>query len=59
MPLGLTGVVQGSMDSLSNDFSDVSSPFYAPGSGSITNNYLDTGAQTNFPQRFYRIRLSP
>jgi len=59
MPLGLTGVVQGSADSLSNDFADVSGPFYAPGSGSITNNYLDTGAQTNFPQRFYRIRLTP
>ncbi len=59
MPLGLTGVVQGSMDTWSNDFTDVSGPFYAPGSGSVTNNYLDTGAQTNFPQRFYRIRLTP
>jgi HYR domain len=59
MPLGLTGVVQGSVDTYGDDFTNVSGPFYLTGSGIVTNNYIDVGGQTNFPQRFYRIRLLP
>ena len=59
MPLGLTGIVQGSADNVGDDFTNMGAPFYAPGNGIVTNNYLDAGGQTNFPQRFYRIRLTP
>lgn len=59
MPLGLTGIVQGSADNYGDDFTNVSAPFYAPGNGTVTNTYVDPGGQTNFLQRFYRIRLTP
>jgi hypothetical protein len=59
MPLGLTGIVQGSADNYGDDFTNVSAPFYASGNGIVTNSYLDPGGQTNFLQRFYRIRLTP
>jgi len=63
MPLGFTGVVQGTAGaadgSYSDNFSDVSSPFYAPGNGISTNTYLDSGALTNSPFWYYRIRLVP
>jgi hypothetical protein len=59
MPLGLTGIVQGSADNYGDDFTNVSAPFYTPGNGAVTNTYVDPGGQTNFPQRFYRIRLTP
>jgi sugar lactone lactonase YvrE len=63
MPLGFTGVVQGTAGagdgSYSSNFTDVSSPFYAPGDGISTNTYLDAGALTNSPFWYYRIRLVP
>jgi hypothetical protein len=59
MPLGLTGIVQGSTDTYGDDFTNVSAPFYTPGTGAVTNTYVDPGGQTNFLQRFYRIRLTP
>jgi hypothetical protein len=63
MPLGFTGVVQGTAGaadgSYSSNFTDVSSPFYAPGNGIMTNSYLDSGALTNSPSWYYRIRLMP
>jgi hypothetical protein len=59
MPLGLTGIVQGSADNYGDDFTNVSAPFYTPGNGAVTNTYVDPGGQTNFLQRFYRIRLTP
>jgi hypothetical protein len=59
MPLGLTGIVQGSADNSAEDFTNVSVPFYTPGNGTVTNTYVDPGGQTNFLQRFYRIRLTP
>jgi hypothetical protein len=30
-----------------------------PGTGETVTNYLDPGAVTNSPTRFYRIRLAP
>jgi hypothetical protein len=59
MPLGLTGIVEGSADTFGDDFTNVSGPFYTPGNGTVTNTYVDPVGQTNFPQRFYRIRLTP
>ena len=43
----------------SNDFVDLSPLIYVHGSGESTTNYLDTGALTNGPRRYYRIRLGP
>ena len=59
MPLGLTGIVQGSADNYGYDFTNLGAPFYTPGNGAVTNTYVDPGGQTNFLQRFYRIRLTP
>jgi autotransporter-associated beta strand protein len=43
----------------SNNFSDLSGPVIIPGVGDATTNYLDAGAATNSPSRYYRIRLVP
>src|SRR5580704_1986140 len=59
MPLGFTGIVQATggdgSGGYSNSFGDVSAPIYVPGSGIITTNYLDAGAATNSPARYYRM----
>jgi len=61
MPHGCTGIVQatsGDIDgSYTNTFSDISAPVFVPGNSFFTTNYLDSGAATNSPSRFYRIRL--
>ncbi len=63
MPQGLTGVVQSTLGDAAGDYSnsfvDVSAPFFIPGSGLVATNYLDIGAITNFPARYYRLRLEP
>ena len=63
MPLGFTGIVQATAGDgsggYSNSFGDVSAPIYVPGSGPLTTNYLDAGVATNFPARYYRVRLLP
>ncbi len=41
-----------------NTFTDLSGVITLPGSGPVTTNYLDAGALTNFPTRFYRIRTN-
>jgi len=41
------------------NFTDISGLIAIPGSGDTTNNYHDTGAATNNPSRYYRIRLGP
>jgi hypothetical protein len=45
--------------SFSNNFTDISSPIVVPGSGQVGTNYLDSGGATNFPSRYYRVRLVP
>lgn len=40
-------------------FTDLSPVITVPGTAEITTNYLDVGAATNWPGRFYRIRLGP
>ena len=62
MPHGCTGVVQAASGNIdggysSNTFSDVSTPILVPGNSYFTTNYLDLGAVTNSPSRFYRIHL--
>ena len=57
---GKTNVLQaanGAADgSFSNNFTDI---FTATNMVSLVTNYLDVGAATNFPARYYRVRLLP
>ena len=52
---GQSNVVQNSTN-LMDGFSNLSGPIWIPGSGSVTTNYTHTGAATNLPMQFYRIR---
>ena len=58
--LGKTNALQatdGDVDgSYSNNFADI---FVVNGSVSVITNYLDVGAATNSPTRYYRVRLVP
>ncbi len=45
--------------SISNSFADFGSLISVPGTGASATNYLDRGAITNAPSRFYRVRLKP
>jgi hypothetical protein len=60
---GTTNVVQvnpGDVNgSYTTNFTDLSSDIIIQGSGNISTNYLDAGGATNFPSRYYRIRLQP
>ena len=42
--------------SYSNNFTDLSPLIAIPGIGLVTTNYLELGAATNMPSRYYRIR---
>jgi len=44
---------------LGANFADFSPVITMPGTGEATTNFLDTAAATNWPLRFYRIRLVP
>jgi hypothetical protein len=41
------------------DFINLSGLFMINGSGDTATNYLDVGGATNWPARFYRVRLVP
>jgi hypothetical protein len=41
------------------NFADIAGPFLIVGSGDTTTNYVDAGAATNSPAKFYRVRLVP
>jgi rhamnogalacturonyl hydrolase YesR len=57
---GRTNLVQTATSMVgSNNFNDSSPAFILPGSGDVFTNWVDTGAVTNWPTRFYRIRLGP
>jgi hypothetical protein len=45
--------------SYSNNYADLSSQLLLPGVGQVTTNYLEVGAATNAPSRYYLIRLVP
>ena len=57
---GTTNVVQtaaGASGGSSNNFSNLS-PIIVPNGGDLTStNFLDVGAATNFPARYYRVRV--
>jgi hypothetical protein len=55
---GKTNFVQATSD-LASNFTDISSAIAITGVGLTSTNYLDVGVLTNFPSRFYRIRLVP
>jgi hypothetical protein len=42
-----------------NNFTDLSGQIVIPGSGAATTNYTEVGGATNFPSRYYRIRVVP
>jgi hypothetical protein len=61
---GHTNAVQatsGDVDALyaPDGFIDISDPMVITDSGDATTNFVDTGAATNGPSRFYRVRLVP
>jgi hypothetical protein len=49
----------GSGSSFTNNFVDLSPLVIAPGTGESVTNYLDAGALTNGPARYYRVRVVP
>ncbi len=55
---GRTNVLQSASD-LAGSYSNDSPNIVLPGSGDTFTNYLDAGAATNDPARFYRIMLVP
>lgn len=56
---GKTNYVQAS-SALNDGFSDISGPIVASGTNQIVSTeFVDTGAATNAPARFYRVRLVP
>jgi len=55
---GKTNFVQATSD-LASSFTDIGSAIAVAGAGVTVTNYLDIGAATNFPARYYRIRLVP
>jgi len=54
---GKTNVVQATPNLLGVYF-DISSNLIINGTGATTTNFRDLGAATNFPSRFYRVRLA-
>ncbi|HUI08025.1 MAG TPA: cellulase family glycosylhydrolase [Verrucomicrobiae bacterium] len=57
----LQAVSAGAGGSYTNEFEDVlgAEQIIISGSGDTTTNYVDVGAATNRPSRFYRVRLVP
>ena|SRR5437773_276397 len=60
---GKTNLVQatggGPSGSYNNNYGDISGTIVVPGSGQVNTNYLDSSGATNFPSRYYRVRLVP
>jgi len=56
---GKSYVVQTNSTPSDAGFADFSPVISVPGSGATTTNYNDIGGATNFPARFYRVRLAP
>jgi hypothetical protein len=55
---GRTNVLQSAGD-LAGAWANVSPDFVLPNPGDVSTNYLDIGAITNAPTRYYRVRLVP
>ena len=56
---GMSYVVQDASNYATNTFVDPRPLIFLPGNGESTTNYLDAGAVTNGPSRYYRVRLAP
>lgn len=56
---GRTNAVQTTSGSYTTNFVDLTGSIIIPGTGDVTNNYVDSGGATNKPSRYYRIRLVP
>jgi hypothetical protein len=58
---GVTNAVQATLGTpgYNTNFVDISGPIIILGSGDTTTNYVDSGAATNSPAKFYRVRLVP
>ena len=53
---GHSNVVQAASGA-AGSYSNISPTSYVPGSGDVTNSYLDVGGATNRPNRFYRVTV--
>ncbi len=58
---GETNAVQATVGTpgYNTNFVDISGPLLILGSGDTSTNYVDVGAATNSPAKFYRVRLVP
>ena len=59
---GSTNVLQAASSlsgNSSNSFADISTPIVTVGCGEVTTNWLDIGAASGTPARYYRVRLVP
>jgi len=58
---GVTNAVQATPGNpgYNTNFVDISGPLLILGSGDTSTNYVDVGAATNSPAKFYRVRLVP
>ena len=59
---GSTNVLQAGSSlsaSATNSFADIGAPIVAAGCGEVTTNYVEVGAASSTPARFYRVRLVP
>ena len=58
---GVTNAVQATPGTpgYNTNFVDISGPLLILGSGDTSTNYVDVGAATNSPAKFYRVRLVP
>ncbi len=59
---GSTNVLQaasGLSGNSSNSFADISAPITTIGCGEVTTNWVDVGAASSTPARYYRVRLVP
>jgi T5SS/PEP-CTERM-associated repeat protein len=56
---GVTNAVQATIGNpgYNTNFVDISGPILILGSGDTSTNYIDVGAATNSPAKFYRVRL--
>jgi len=56
---GKTNALQSADGDYTLDFTDLGAPIVVSGVGEVTTNCVDSGAATNQPTRYYRIRLVP
>jgi hypothetical protein len=55
---GQTNVIQSTAD-LTQGFTNLTANMFINGTGTVSTNFLDSGAVTNWPVRFYRVQMVP